>query len=262
MFLKLIDNKIRKAFSDSAMQYEVFASLQREIGRELIKKIAYKENCSNILDVGMGTGYLTYKLHNLFPEAMVIGVDFASGMVQYAKEKYEGFEIVQADAEALPFRENVFDVIVSNLVYQWVADLQDSFQCCFSSLKEKGEFYMTMFGHNTLNELFVSLEKSSEKLKNEELAVKRLVAQNTIVEMIRTVGFKDIRINAEIIKLHFVDLWELILWLKKIGANVIEKDIYVGRDWLSRANDYYQQNFKDRWGISATFEVLWVEAKK
>ena len=64
MLIKLKD-KIRKAFSEAADQYDILASLQREIGRELIKKIVRlptgmpEARC--ILDVGCGTGYLTAK---------------------------------------------------------------------------------------------------------------------------------------------------------------------------------------------------------
>ena len=33
MIIKLIDQKIRKAFSDAAMQYDVLSGLHKEIGR-------------------------------------------------------------------------------------------------------------------------------------------------------------------------------------------------------------------------------------
>ena len=261
MLLKFIDQKIRQAFSNSAMQYEMFASLQKEIGRELTRKLTKKENVRHILDVGMGTGWLSYRLHLLFPEAKVIGLDFADGMVEWAKGKYEGFKIIQADARSLPFKENTFDIVISNLAYQWVVDLPSAFNGAYFSLKEDGNFCVTLFGYDTLRELFESLESTRDKA-GQEFPIKRLAGEETIYAALKEAGFQNVQLDSEIIQLHFADMWELVQLLKKIGANVISKDIYVGRDWLSRADDYYQQQFKDRWGVYASFEVIWIEASK
>ena len=46
--LKVIDyfdSKIRRAFSDAAFQYDMLASLQKEIGRELAKKVINNDQC-------------------------------------------------------------------------------------------------------------------------------------------------------------------------------------------------------------------------
>ena len=72
----------------------------------------------------------------------------------------------------------------------------------------------------------------------------------------------DINIDSEKVKVRFPDMMSLIKWIKNIGANALEKDIYIGRELLARMNDYYNLHFKDRLGIYATFEVIWVQAKK
>jgi len=263
MILPLIDKKIRQAFSDSAMQYEVLASLQKEIGRELVAKIINRENCSHILDVGMGPGWLTHRLNNLFPESYVVGLDFAKGMVECAKSKYEDLDIVQADARILPFKENTFDVIISNLAYQWVKDLEAAFQCCHSLLKEGGVFCFTMFGRDTLKELFFSMEKSFlEHSKAEELLDYRLVDKQEVMNLLKKAGYKEIRINCEYIKSHFSDMFALMKWLKDTGANINKNNVYIGKEFLLRTNEFYQKNYQDRFGIYATFEVIWVETLK
>jgi len=58
------------------------------------------------------------------------------------------------------------------------------------------------------------------------------------------------------------DIFSLVSWLKHIGANGIEQNIFVGRDWLFRAQKFYQNNFKDNGTIYATFEVIWGKARK
>lgn len=266
MLLKLIDHRIRAAFSNSAMQYEALAGLQKEIGRELVGKISDREDCRYILDVGMGTGWLTNRLSLLFPEARVFGLDFAGGMIQSARQQYETFQILQADAAALPFQRDVFDIIVSNLTYQWLDDLKATFQQSYSTLKANGIFCLTLFGHKTLEELFLSLGNSS--IRNKEgkekntLLVKRLPEENDVRGAICKAGFKNIETESEIIKVHFEDMMALVKWIKDIGANAIRKNIYIGKDGLLQASEYYNRNFKDSWGVYASFEVIWVKAIK
>lgn len=259
MFLKLIDNKMRQAFSNSAYQYEVLANLQKEIARELVKKIAADETFSHILDVGMGTGALTNRLCSMFPEAKVVGIDLAEGMLQEAKKKDGTFLMAQANAAALPFKPGTFDVITSNLAYQWVDDLPSAFQSSYAALKPGGKLCCTIFGRNTLEELFLSLEKSGPGGNQ----IKRLPSKEQIIQALAKAGFQDVDVSDETVKAHFEDMMALIKWLKMIGANIREKDIFVGRDLLARANAYYKENFGDQWGgVAASYEIIWVNAIK
>ena len=291
MLLKFIDRKIRQAFSDSAYQYEVLANLQKEIGRELVKKIdivpmgtipasssarggsasggkiessresRIEESFTHILDVGMGTGWLTNRLSLFFPEAKVVGLDFADGMLEHAKKKEGSFAIVQANARSLPFPENTFDIIVSNLAYQWVEDLEQAFRSSYGTLKSGGKFYVTMFGQNTLKEMFVALERSLDA-PGQALPMKRLADRSQIEQALKEAGFPNVEISCESIKVHFEDLLALMKWLKKIGANISERNVFVGKDLLARANDYYKDHFKDSWGVYASFEIIWIKALK
>ena len=263
MLLKLIDDKIRQAFSSSAMQYEALAGLQREIGRELLKRLIDKEECARILDVGMGTGRLTNQLGFYFPEAKVVGIDFASGMIEYAREKYPSLAIVQADAARLPFRKEVFDIITSNLAYQWVEDLEQAFVFSFAALKKNGTFCFTMFGEKTLEELFAALDYAlNGNQDDQQLRVKRLPSVEDTRSALVKAGFADISTELEMIKVHFENMSSLLQWLKDIGANTVSHNAYIGKDLLRRAEDYYNQRFQDRWGVYASFQVIWVKSVK
>jgi len=259
MILNAIDRKIRRAFSDAALEYDVLTSLHKEIGRELTKKILKYDHCDVVLDVGMGTGWYTNRLTGIYPDATIVGLDFASGMIDTARKKDGTFVIVQADAAQLPFKEGVFDMITSNLAYQWVEHLSQAFQLCYSRLNNSGRLCLTMFGHDTFSELFESLEKSSH---DKNIALGRLAGKDRVVQALKRSGFRDVIVSTENIKVRFSDMMSLIKWLKNIGANALPNDIYLGKDLLLKANDYYNANFQDRLGIYATFEVIWVEAKK
>jgi malonyl-CoA O-methyltransferase len=258
--LNFIDKKIRQAFSDAAIQYDVLTSLHKEIGRELMRKINTLEDAKRILDIGMGTGWLTNKLKFYFPDAMVIGMDFALGMIESAKkENEEGVHIVQADAANLPFKDDAFDVIISNLAFQWITDLAKVFVLCQRSLSREGRLVLTMFGYNTFQELFLALGKESGIDKAQ---FRRLADRESVEAALKESGFNKIKVEEEFIKVHFPMMLDLLKWIKDIGANMLNPGVYLGKDALLKSEEYYNEHFRDRLGIRATFEVLWVEAQK
>lgn len=260
--LGLIDRKIRQAFSDAAMRYDVLTSLHKEIGRELIRGVDLNCESPRILDVGMGTGWLTNRLVLLFPQAHVVGLDFAGGMIDAAKKQWEGFHIVEAHAGRLPFHKDTFDAVVSNLAYQWVGDLPGAFQQCREILKKEGTLNITMFGCNTFEELFFSFEQSSGA-PGRQLPLRRLADERGVAESLRGAGFKDVRVESEKIRTHFPDMMALMKWIKSIGANnLLADDVYIGKNWLQKAGEYYSGHFKDGFGIYATLEVIWARAGK
>jgi malonyl-CoA O-methyltransferase len=263
MIFNAIDRKIRDAFSDAAMQYDVLTGLHKEIGRELTKKIQAHHPCAYVLDIGMGTGWFTRRLTDTFPGAMVVGVDFAAGMIDAARERGGGFKIVQADAARLPFKDNTFDLITSNLAYQWVDNLSGAFQLCRERLNENGKFCLTMFGYHTFYELFAAIEACVDrKVDGGGLSIRRLADRDRVAQALEEAGFRDRQVTAERVKVRFPDVMGLIKWIKDIGANALPRDMYVGKDLMARVDGYYNARYQDRLGIFATFEVIWVEARK
>jgi malonyl-CoA O-methyltransferase len=263
MVINLIDQKIRRAFSDAALQYDMLTSLHKEIGRELTKKVLHCEPCERILDIGMGTAWFTNRLTNIFPEAMVIGIDSASGMITRARDKQGAFRIVQADAARLPFKGGTFDIITSNLAYQWVGDLAQAMAQCRFQLTGDGTLCFTMFGYNMFRELFEALEQcTGETNKERDFSFFRLANEEQVAHALHEAGFQSVRVDAERIKVRFEDMISLVKWVKDIGANALPNDIYIGKDLLLRTNEYYNAHYRDRLGVYATFEVIWVYAKR
>ncbi|MCW4047273.1 MAG: methyltransferase domain-containing protein [Candidatus Bathyarchaeota archaeon] len=74
---------------------------------------------SVILDVGCGTGLL---FSHVAPKAQtVVGVEISSGLLVRAKKKAErlhNIHLVQADADHLPFKNDVFSVVFAFTVLQ------------------------------------------------------------------------------------------------------------------------------------------------
>lgn len=254
--------KIQKAFSRAAAHYEELSGLQQEIGLKLIKALK-SERPQNILDIGMGTGWLTEQIHKKFLSAKTIGIDFASGMIETAQKRKGLLEILQADARALPFKEEAFDLVISNLVYQWVWDLESGLREVFRTMSANGTFLASIFDGRTLRELFSSLKETRyPKDVKTFFSLNDFSSKSKVREALIRTGFRCVDLQSEVIRMPFSDVFSLLKWLKKIGANTPKQNIFLGRRWLLRTDDFYQRNFKDNDHIYATFEVIWVKAIK
>ena len=261
--LQVASQKIQNAFSKAAFRYDEFSGLQKEIGLRLFEEIENKKEPLTILDIGMGTGWLTEKLCNHFPLGKIAGIDFASGMIECAKERQSHFKIAQADACALPFKNDSFDAIISNLTYQWVKNLYSAFQIVYRVLKNGGMLYFSSFGKKTLQELFASIDTAIDRKNgNVIFTPRRPTDQQNILQALSQNGFQDIKMKSEMMRIHFKDMSSLMRWLKNIGANGVKQDIFIGRGLMTRADDFYKRNFSDSSKIFASFELVWVKAKK
>lgn len=71
-----------------------------------------------ILDVGVGTGLFLEKIEQW---AMIIGVDISLNMLRIAKKRvknYSHIELILADADYLPFKENIFPIVTTFTLLQ------------------------------------------------------------------------------------------------------------------------------------------------
>ena len=254
--LKTFANKVRRSFSDAADQYDILTSLHKEIGRELVKKHV-KVDAARVLDVGCGTGYVANKAKFFFPESLIVGLDIAEGMLIKAKELHEGIPIewLQADAGALPFKNQIFDLVYSNLAYQWSKDLSIAFKEARRVLSPGGTFSITMFGFRTCEELFSSFEQC---VPGQSKRLMRLPTVQEVTAAMQKAGFAHANVDYELIKVQFSNITELLGWLKNIGANNLSKDFFLGKQMLNQLNEYYRGHFPYHEGISASFEVIWV----
>jgi len=94
--------------------------IQSEDSTELL--IAkYARSGSAILDVGVGTG----RLLSRFPELRRFGLDISFGYLEHARS--QGIEVCYARIEDMPYRDDVFDVVVCTDVLEHVLDVN---LCC------------------------------------------------------------------------------------------------------------------------------------
>jgi ubiquinone/menaquinone biosynthesis C-methylase UbiE len=72
---------------------------------------------TNVLDVGCGTGKLLRRAHTCWPQAQLIGVDPANGMIEVAKRLTPDATFYTGMAEALPLQDASVDLALSTLSF-------------------------------------------------------------------------------------------------------------------------------------------------
>lgn len=89
----------------------------------LLKHLEFKEE-DKILDLGCGTGNLTYKLKEL--GGNVTGVDISEKMLKEAEKKNNSktsngkVEFYKMNGNNLLFKDNSFDCVISNAVFEFI----------------------------------------------------------------------------------------------------------------------------------------------
>lgn len=95
-----------------------------------------------LLDVATGTGLVAHGAANILGEpGWVIGVDPSRGMLREARKALSG-PLVQGRAEALPFRDDLFEMLSMGYALRHVADLEVTFREYWRVLKPGGRLLL------------------------------------------------------------------------------------------------------------------------
>lgn len=145
------------AFSRASHDYDRTAVLQHEVRRELLSRLdVVRLAPAVVVDVGSGTGLGTLALERRFPNAKVIALDAAHGMllaVRARRRWWRRVPCLRGDATALPLASASVDLVFSNLMLQWCPDPQAVFAEFHRVLRPGGLLHFTTFGPDTLCEL-------------------------------------------------------------------------------------------------------------
>ncbi len=89
---------------DNRYEEDQWAHIRKEL-----KELIANNNYQNILEVGCGTGYWLNEIKS--GKTKIFGLDYSIGMLKKAGETGRCKNVVNGDANFLPFRKNYFDFI-------------------------------------------------------------------------------------------------------------------------------------------------------
>lgn len=151
-------------FGQRTHRYDAVTPVQRAMQDELLSRLAARidgRSVHRILELGCGTGGLTAKLVDHFPQAQVVVVDLAAEMVDHVRGKGMPVEAIVADAEEYVRRDTGrYDLVISNATVQWFTDPRKTIQICRGLVGPDGLVAFTTFGDRTFHELAASFAEA------------------------------------------------------------------------------------------------------
>lgn len=154
-------NLIGRRFTENVDGYETDAIVQKRVANKLYHMWMTYQNPSDkkILEIGIGTGFLTRLYVNAHISPLSMAVDLADSATLKKTLKAYGIDypgkIITADAERF-VREcepESFDTIVSSSTIQWFCRLEDFFNNIKTILKPGGLGVFSTFENGTFQEI-------------------------------------------------------------------------------------------------------------
>jgi len=262
-------HEVRRAFSKAATTYDAAAVLQREVCQRMLEKLdIIKIQPERLLDIGSGTGWGTRQLGERYPQAEIVALDIAMGMLQAARgtsswwqKLFSGSKqrFVCADAEALPLAARSMDMVWSNLAVQWCNDLPGTFVELHRVIKTGGLLIFSTFGPETLKELRIAFDGVDGYNH-----VNRFADMHDVGDMLVAAGFADPVMEMEKLTLTYDDVRAVMQDLRSIGAHNATAGRapgMLGKAKWARIMQNYETLRRDG-KLPATFEIVYGHAWK
>ncbi len=126
-----------------------------EYGEDLLKLLNPKKG-ELILDLGCGTGQLTYQISK--SKATAIGIDNSEKMIESARINYPEISFFVKNAANFKF-EKSFDAIFSNAVLHWVLESEKAIKSMSNNLKQGGRLVLEFGGKGNVQTILNSVKK-------------------------------------------------------------------------------------------------------
>ncbi|MDN6179430.1 MAG: malonyl-ACP O-methyltransferase BioC [Halomonas subglaciescola] len=202
--------RVARAFSRAAPRYDALATAQQRIGEGLCQ--ALPASTPSVLDVGCGTGYWTQRLAGRYPDADVIGVDIAPGMLAQAQQHPSRIDWRQGDAGALPVERASVGLIFSNLALQWCPDIDAVMQEFSRVLAPDGRAIFTTLLDGTLEEIAFAWRRPEALLAYKSPAHYRCAAE--------AAGLDIVQQEAHLERFYYPDMPAVMASIKGVGAQL------------------------------------------
>lgn len=120
---------IRRMFARIAGRYDVLnrlMTLGQDVRwrREAVRRLNPPDG-GRVLDIGAGTGDLSFEVHRQFPEVFAVAADFTTEMISVGRRRMQPPSVVWvvADALHLPFAAACFSGVVSGFLLRNLGDI-------------------------------------------------------------------------------------------------------------------------------------------
>lgn len=254
---------IRSGFSKAAVLYDRYADHHRIIARRLIDLAPPDAAAESILEIGCGTGILTEKLLERFPDSFVTALDISPDMVNRCSSKFHHsrrISFLVTDAEKYCGNGNRYELVVSSCSLQWIHDRRRFTERIYAMLPDGGSCLMAIPVRGMLRELEESCFFGAGK-------VMRQLDLDTEEEWINRFENRGMNIrlsSAENVACAYSHPIEVLKSIRGIGASIEQTSSLLKPGDMKKMMEYYRKHFQiDSCGkVSSTYRILYILARK
>jgi len=208
------------------------------------------------VNVGAQHGLLGARARSLAGIELMIDLEPTQGLLRQCR----GLR-VQADEEALPFRGQSLDLVLSGLALQFVNDLPGTLLQIRHALKPDGLLLASMLGGDTLHELRTALYLAEEEVEGgASPRVAPFADVRQLGSLLQRAGFALPVADSQTLTVTYADALALMRELKAVGvSNALRarRRRPLRRGTLARAVHHYAERFALPNGrVPATFEII------
>lgn len=237
---KVNKRQVAAAFGRAARRYDQAAILQQQVGDHLLKQFNERIELENRgddligLDAGCGTGLITQALRKAVPKATLVALDLSSEMLHSAKLKGDADHYTLGDIEALPFPEQTFDFVITNLAIQWCHSFTAALKSLYRVLKPGGILLFSTVIDGSLYQL----EEAWRKVDNRK-HILDFLTEREIGQALKVYS-GEMRVFEE--RYYYSSILSVLRSLQNVGATTLPTERakgLMGRKTLSRLAEAY-----------------------
>ena len=215
---------IKKRFSKKLKIYNEHARIQKQMAEKLIKMLSSDYECSDILEIGCGTGLLTELAVKNISFKNYTAVDIVPECEEYIKAVNSDIEFVSGDIEAYIVSDKKYDLIISNASLQWINNLPKFIDKLTNKLNDGGIILFSSFGTENFREIFYVTGKTLSYLSKKEYE-KKFEKYNTVIdEEIWVMAFKTPK--------------DVLKHIQNTGVNALSSESWTKNDLINFEKEY------------------------
>lgn len=241
---------VAQRFAKAGQSYVEHAVVQKQISAQLFEylKEYCQQNLDSVLEIGCGSGNLTYLCESYFQvEQLFLNDLYADVDQHFLNLKHVNWLI--GDIEQLTLPQSL-GAVISSSALQWMLDLPALLQQIHAALKPNAYFGFSTFGPDNLTEIkqltgqglnYVGLESLKRKLEQQ--------------------GFEILLIQQDHKQVYFDHPKSVLQHLKATGVTATAQSHRWTKQSLQQFYSDYQQ-FYDEQGFRLTYHPIYVIARR
>jgi len=173
---------------------------------------------------------------------------------------------VESDDEFLPFKNNIFDLVISNLNFHQINFIPQFLLQIKNILKPGGIFVASFFGEENLPELSdILLEVENKIYGGISPRLMPKIDIKTAANLLQKAGFVDSVSDLNRLELTYPNALSLLREIKMMGqGNFLLKKSkkFFTDNFLKEICQNYQRKYSNQAGVIATFDVIIISGRK